>query len=197
MLKIKSVCIITIVINLLLLLNVDAIASTNQLNAIQIDGNQDGYKISLKTDEPINAVTSIQDQNTINIDLNGMKADSGVSTIFHNTYDIKNVVIKPLAKGNIRITIEGNNISKSKVLIVPKGLEKVSNQEATIILDKPIKEYTSQGVSENIKGKDLEKRDIRNSDLISKIASKINSIDIFSPVFLKFSFLLEFFYHYI
>ena len=122
MLKIKSVCIITIVINLLLLLNVDAIASTNQLNAIQIDGNQDGYKISLKTDEPINAVTSIQDQNTINIDLNGMKADSGVSTIFHNTYDIKNVVIKPLAKGNIRITIEGNNISKSKVLIVPKGL---------------------------------------------------------------------------
>ncbi len=113
--------------------------SQNYLNTIQIDSNEGGNQITLKTINGVEVVKEVKNDNLIVLELKNIKADQKLSTIYNNVLHVKNVIVKEPAKNNLQIIIEGENIANTGIVVLPSEIK--SNNSKNIVLDKPINEY--------------------------------------------------------
>ena len=113
--------------------------SQNYLNTIQIDSNEGGNQITLKTINGVEVVKEVKNDNLIVLELKNIKADQKLSTIYNNVLHVKNVIVKEPAKNNLQIIIEGENIANTGIVVLPSEIK--SNNSKNIVLDKPINKY--------------------------------------------------------
>lgn len=113
--------------------------SQNYLNTIQIDSNEGGNQITLKTINGVEVVKEVKNDNLIVLELKNIKADQKLSTIYNNVLHVKNVIVKEPAKNNLQIIIEGENIANTGIVVLPSEIK--PNNSKNIVLDKPINEY--------------------------------------------------------
>lgn len=142
----------------------------NILNGIEIDSNSGGHQITLNTKESVQVIKNIQDSNVLHLDIKDIIASNTLSTVFNNALDITNVIVKPLSKNSLRITIEGENISKAGIVINPLII-----QDNTLTLNKPISEYSS--LFQEARNTLLQKNDSLSYSF-GFISNKLNSLGI-------------------
>lgn len=116
--------------------------SQNYLNTIQIDSNDGGNQITLKTVNGVEVFKEVKNDNLVVLELKNIKADEKLSTIYNNVLHVKNVIVKEPSKNNLQIVIEGENIANTGVVVLPSAIEQfVPSKKNNIILDKPINQY--------------------------------------------------------
>ena len=117
--------------------------SQNYLNTIQIDSNDGGNQITLKTINGVEVVKEVKSDNLVVLELKNIKADEKLSTIYNNVLHVKNVIVKEPVKNNLQIVIEGENIANTGVVVLPSEIKQSASNKKNnnIILDKPINEY--------------------------------------------------------
>ena len=97
--------------------------SQNYLNTIQIDSNEGGNQITLKTINGVEVVKEVKNDNLIVLELKNIKADQKLSTIYNNVLHVKNVIVKEPAKNNLQIIIEGENIANTGIVVLPSEIK--------------------------------------------------------------------------
>ncbi len=115
--------------------------SQNYLSTIQIDSNDGGNQITLKTSAGVEVIKEVKNNNLIVLELKNIKADEKLSTIYNNVLHVKNVVVKEPVKNNLQIVIEGDNIANTGVVVLPGDIKPASSKKNNIVLDKPVNEY--------------------------------------------------------
>ena len=115
--------------------------SQNYLNTIQIDSNDGGNQITLKTVNGVEVFKEVKNDNLVVLELKNIKADEKLSTIYNNVLHVKNVIVKEPSKNNLQIVVEGENIANTGVVVLPIDIKPPISNKNNIILDKPINEY--------------------------------------------------------
>ncbi len=92
----------------------NAVAAT--LNGIEVKPLNDSYEITLNTDQAVPLKTTSVDGNKMTIDLKNIIPSKSVNTVYNNASNIDHVLIQPVGD-DLRITIQGLNVSSSNVLL--------------------------------------------------------------------------------
>lgn len=132
--------------------------SQNYLSTIQIDSNDGGNQITLKTSAGVEVIKEVKNNNLIVLELKNIKADEKLSTIYNNVLHVKNVVVKEPVKNNLQIVIEGDNIANTGVVVLPSDIKPASSKKNNIVLDKPVNEYAPivrEDESENLQNNSI------------------------------------------
>jgi len=145
----KAIILLTLVLGFSLLGTSKVLASDNVLQAIQIDGVKDSYKIVLRSDDTAEIKKTIQAPNKMILDLKGIRASKSINTIYNNTASVDSVVVEPTGTDSVKILIQANNVNNAEVqfdtLKTPLGvLDKTAEQKSAgqLVLNKPMQSYT-------------------------------------------------------
>lgn len=114
------------------------------LNGIEVKPLNNSYEITLNTDQAVPLKTNSPDSDKMIIDLKNIMPSKSVNTVYNNASNIDHVLIQPVGD-DLRITIQGLNVSTSNVLLnapkVPSDL--IAAPPATeITLNRAIDSYT-------------------------------------------------------
>lgn len=128
---------------------INAFASDNVLQAIQINGVKDSYNIILKSDDVADLKKTIQAPNKMVLNLKGIRASKTINTIYNNTSSVDSVVVEPTGEDSVKILVQANNVSNAEVhfdsLKTPLGVlgntEKQVKESDEIILNGPMDSY--------------------------------------------------------
>jgi len=145
----KAIILLTLVLGFSLFGASKAFASDNVLQAIQIDGVKDSYKIVLRADDSAELRKTIQAPNKMILDLKGIRASKSINTIYSNTASVDSVVVEPTGPDSVKILIQADNVNAADVqfdtLKTPLGvLGKTEEQQNAdkLVLSKPMQSYT-------------------------------------------------------
>jgi len=145
----RAIILLTLVLGFSLLGNSKALASDNVLQAIQIDGVKDSYKIVLRSDDSAELRKTIQAPNKMILDLKGIRASKSINTIYNNTASVDSIVVEPTGPDSVKILIQADNVNAADVqfdtLKTPLGvLGKTAEQQNAdkLVLSKPMQSYT-------------------------------------------------------
>ena len=116
----------------------------NTLSEVQINADETGYDIVLKTDNAAEMKKVISSDDKMYIELKNVQASDSLNTVYNNVANIENVTIQPVSKEDLKITFKGEGISKSKIYFenVKTNSPGSNPQEETIELGKPMNSYT-------------------------------------------------------
>lgn len=147
--NLKNIMFLTLAIGFSFISNT-AFASDNVLQAIQIDGVKDSYKIILKSDDTAEMKKTIQSTNKMVINLKGIRASKSINTIYNNTSSVDSVVVEPTGADSVKILIQAANVNEAEIqfdtLKTPLGVLDKSYQktsEDSLVLNKPMNTYKS------------------------------------------------------
>ena len=100
---------------LLVLMGMSAVFA-NTLSEIQINAEDSGYGIVLKTDETAQMKKTVSaDNNKLTIQLKDVEVSEDLNTVYNNVANLENVTVAPAGKGDIKIIFTGDGIADSKV----------------------------------------------------------------------------------
>lgn len=116
----------------------------NTLSEVQVNAQDTGYGIVLKTDESAQMKKVISSDDKMTIELKDVEASPELNTVYNNVANIENVTIAPSSKSDIKIVFKGEGIANSKVYF-----ETVKTSAAAAVLPKqsiqlsgPVTSYT-------------------------------------------------------
>jgi len=145
----KTFILLTLILGFFFLGTSKVFASDNVLQAIQIEGVKDSYKIVLRSDDTAEIKKTIQAPNKMILDLKGIRASKSINTIYNNTGSVDSVVVEPTGADSIKVLIQANNVNNAEVqfdtLKTPLGvLTKTAEQKSAnqLVLNKPMESYT-------------------------------------------------------
>lgn len=116
----------------------------NTLSEVQINAADSGYAIVLKTDSEAQMKKVISSPDKMYIELKDVQASDELNTIYNNVANIENVTIQPMSKNDLKITLQGKDISSSKILFedIKTVAAPVLSDEESIELNPPVVNYT-------------------------------------------------------
>ena len=118
-------------------------AFANTLSEVQINADEQGYNIVLKTETAAQMKKVVNSPDKMSIELKDIKASEELNTVYNNVSNIDNVTIQPLAKQDLKITLKGKGISSSKIYFEEaKTLPAALPQEESIELNPPVNSYS-------------------------------------------------------
>ncbi len=123
------------------------------LSGIEINpSNNNSYQIVLKSDKKVPFTKIVTADDKIVLELNGIKTEGSVETNYNNAANIDHVIVHPTGNGNLRIFIQGNNVSAGKILFEnqPGALGFLSNPVPSIQGQIPEQETATENASESI-----------------------------------------------
>ena len=88
----------------------------NTLSEVQINAADSGYAIVLKTDSEARMKKVISSPDKMYIELKDVQASDELNTVYNNVANIENVTIQPVSKNDLKITLQGKDISSGKIL---------------------------------------------------------------------------------
>lgn len=121
-------------------------AMANTLSEVQINADDSGYGIVLKTDEAAQMKKIISSDNKMTIELKDVEVSPNLDTVYNNVANIENVTISPASQSGIKIVFKGEGIANSKVSFenaktVAASLN-TNTQKQSIQLSGPVSSYT-------------------------------------------------------
>lgn len=87
----------------------------NTLSEIQINAQESGYGVVLKTDEAVPVKKTVTANNKLSIELKDVEVSADLNTVYNNVENIDNVTVVPSGKSGIKIVVKGQNVSDSKI----------------------------------------------------------------------------------
>ena len=90
-----------------------AILSEVKINPL--DGNS--YQIILKTDKNVSVERNITGNDDLVLDMKNTKPAKFNNTVYNNTSSVDHVIVQPVSDNQLRIFLQGTNISSSKISI--------------------------------------------------------------------------------
>lgn len=88
----------------------------NTLSEIQINAQDSGYGIVLKTDETTQMKKTVSaDNNRLTVQLKDVEVSEDLNTVYNNVENLENVTVAPAGKSDIKIIFTGEGIAESKV----------------------------------------------------------------------------------
>ena len=123
-----------------------ACSYANTLTEVQINAQDSGYGIVLKTDETAQMKKTVFSDDKMTIELKDVEASPELDTVYNNVTNVENVTIAPSSKNGIKITFKGEGISNSRVYFEKESSAPLTAankpQGETISLNAPISSYT-------------------------------------------------------
>lgn len=114
----------------------------NTLSEVQINAADTGYAVVLKTESSAQMKKVISSPNKMYIELKNVQAAEGLSTVYNDVANIDNITIQPVSKDDLKITLQGEGISASKIYFESaKTLPVVQQGEESIELSAPVSTY--------------------------------------------------------
>ena len=131
---------------LLVLMGMSAVFA-NTLSEIQINAEDSGYGIVLKTDETAQMKKTVStDNNKLTIQLKDVEVSEDLNTVYNNVANLENVTVAPAGKGDIKIIFTGDGIADSKVYFENSQASVAplvsSSTGESIQLSAPVSSYT-------------------------------------------------------
>ena len=116
----------------------------NTLSEVRINSEDSGYAVVLKTDEEAQMKKVISSPDKMYIELKDVQASDELNTIYNNAENIDNITIQPVSKNDLKITLQGKNVSSSKILFedAQTAPAPVQSEEESIELGAPMAAYT-------------------------------------------------------
>lgn len=116
----------------------------NTLSEIQINSEDSGYGIVLKTDDVAQIKKTISADNRMTIELKDVEISSDLNTVYNDVSDIDNVTVSPLAKNGVKIVLKGKNVTNSRVSFEKSltPISAISSTQQSIELSAPMNSYT-------------------------------------------------------
>lgn len=111
----KFKCIIVLAVFAVLSFSGSAQAMLAQLSAVEVSPSASGYDIILKTDKKISYKKIVSSNDQIFIELKNTIASDDYSTSYNDVANISNVALLPDGKNDLKIQIQGVNVSNSNV----------------------------------------------------------------------------------
>ena len=121
----------------------------NTLSEIQINAQESGYGVVLKTDEAVPVKKTVTANNKLSIELKDVEVSSDLNTVYNNVENIDNVTVVPSGKSGIKIVVKGQNVSDSKIYFDKSNTQPAvtpaqkSSYTQSIQLSAPVSSYTS------------------------------------------------------
>ena len=119
-------------------------AVANTLSEVQINAEESGYGIVLKTDESAQIKKIVSSDDKVTLELKDVEVSPELNTVYNNAANIENVTIAPASKSGIKIVLKGEGIANSKVYFEsPKNIASSLNSSTqSIQLNAPVSSYT-------------------------------------------------------
>lgn len=103
-------------ISIFLLTTCAALAGDNFLNAVILEGTENGYNIILRSDNLANVKRSVEGQNQLTLEVKGLSAASTLSTLYKNTSNANSVIVENAGSNSVKIHVNAENISNSNII---------------------------------------------------------------------------------
>lgn len=123
-------------------------AGNSVLSGVEVSQNEAGkFQITLNADKQAAFTKHIINENNIVIDLKDVTEAESVNTVYKNTASIDHVIVQPVGSKDLRILIQGENVSFSNVSFANaiEGLNLDALKETPsneIELNRPVSSYT-------------------------------------------------------
>lgn len=116
----------------------------NTLSEVQVNAQDTGYGIVLKTDETAQMKKIISSDDKMTIELKDVEASPELNTVYNNVANIENVTIAPSSKSDIKIVFKGEGIANSKVFFetIKTTTASAVVPSQSIKLSGPVSSYT-------------------------------------------------------
>lgn len=120
-------------------------AADINLSEIEFSPSDNGYNIVLKTDKKTNFKKTVQDNEKIVIEMKNTAATEDFSTIYNEVSGINNITVTPSGKGDLKILVQGTDVSKSDIKVeykdAPLAVESQNFDKNQINLSLPMESY--------------------------------------------------------
>ncbi len=123
------------------------------LSGIEINpSDNNSYQIVLRSDKKVPFKKFVTADDKIVLELNGIKTEGSVETNYNNAANIDHVIVHPTGNGNLRVFIQGDNISAGKILFEnqPGSLSFLNEPAASIQGQTPEQETPAVNPSESL-----------------------------------------------
>ena len=118
----------------------------NTLSEIQIDAQDNGYGIVLKTDQSTQMKKTVSaDNNKLTVQLKDVEVSPDLNTVYNNVTNLENVTVAPAGKGDIKIIFTGEGIADSNISFAKmqtSSVAPISSANESIQLSAPVSSYT-------------------------------------------------------
>ena len=91
-------------------------ASDNLLNAVTLEGADDGYNITLKTDSVARVKKVTESQDKVTLVLSGISSAPEVNVFYKNTPAASSLIVENTGRNDVKIHIKADNIIKSNII---------------------------------------------------------------------------------
>lgn len=91
-------------------------ASNNLLNAVTLEGADDGYNITLKTDSVARVKKVTESQDKVTLVLSGISSAPEVNVFYKNTPAASSLIVENTGRNDVKIHIKADNIIKSNII---------------------------------------------------------------------------------
>jgi len=120
-------------------------AADINLSEIEFSPSDNGYNIVLKTDKKTTFKKTVQNDEKIVIELKNTATTEDFSTIYNDISTINNITVTPAGKDDLKIQIQGSDISNSNIKVeykdTPIAVESQNFDKNQINLSLPIENY--------------------------------------------------------
>lgn len=129
--------------SLVVLMSMSA-AWANTLSEVQINAQESGYGIVLKTDEAAQMKKIVSSDDSMTIRLKDVEVSPDLNTVYNNVANLENVTVAPAGKGDIKIVFKGEGIAQSKIYFenAKTDLSALKSSKQSIELSGPVSSYT-------------------------------------------------------
>lgn len=119
-------------------------AWANTLSEVQINAQESGYGIVLKTDEAAQMKKIVSSDDSMTIRLKDVEVSPDLNTVYNNVANLENVTVAPAGKGDIKIVFKGEGIAQSKIYFenAKTDLSALTSSKQSIELSGPVSSYT-------------------------------------------------------
>lgn len=101
---------------MLLMISAAVASSDNFLNAVVLEGTDNGYNIVLRSDAVASVKRVVENNNKIVLDIKGLTSSDDISTVYKNTSAANGVIVENIGNNSIRVQVQGKNISNANVI---------------------------------------------------------------------------------
>lgn len=118
-------------------------AQENLITSVIVSKPQDGsgaYQLTIKSDKPVDYKTKADSNDSVYFDLKNSVTVDNIDTVYDNVSGIDGVVVQQLENNKVRIYVNGENTSSTKLVF---KTQQVTGSSATneVVINRPIREY--------------------------------------------------------
>ena len=92
-----------------------AFAGANYLNAVVLEGIDDGYNISLRSDMPAKVKKTVISNDKILLTLKGINVSDNVNTLYKNTTNENNIIVENTGENELNVYVFAKDIADANV----------------------------------------------------------------------------------